>query len=203
MATCIFCCFRLQNNISQNRFEILNFYLSLKSFLSVHFGWCCWTKWAFRAPELLWGARQYGTGVDMWAVGCILAELIMRNPIFPGDSDLEQLNLIFSKMGTPTATSWPNHHTLRYYVQFKPIQKTALDYYLSTAPDDLLLVAENMLTLNPLNRFNASQVLQMSFFSNYPPPTPCAKLPKKPTIGQKRKKFHDEHLGISKKLVFD
>lgn len=52
------------------------------------------TRW-YRAPELLYGARLYATGIDMWAVGCILAELLLRVPFLPGESDLDQLTKIF------------------------------------------------------------------------------------------------------------
>ena len=61
----------------------------------------------FRAPELLFGARMYGTGIDIWAVGCILAELLLRVPFLPGDSDLDQLTKIFMALGTPTEETWP------------------------------------------------------------------------------------------------
>ncbi|XP_063718829.1 cyclin-dependent kinase 7-like [Symsagittifera roscoffensis] len=162
------------------------------------------TRW-YRAPELLWGAKQYGTGVDMWAVGCILAELVMRDPIFPGDSDLDQLSKIFSLMGTPTQESWPNHDKLRTYMQFKFIPKTPLCNWhrFDSAPEDLLEVAEKMLALDPLQRVATKQALNMSFFSNDPPPTACRKLPKKPTVGQKRKKFIEEHSSVAKKLLFN
>lgn len=60
-----------------------------------------------RSPELLYGAKQYGTCVDMWAVGCILAELLLRVPFLPGESDLEQLTKIFQVLGTPTEETWP------------------------------------------------------------------------------------------------
>lgn len=52
------------------------------------------TRW-YRAPELLFGARNYGTGVDVWAVGCILAELLLRIPFVAGETDLDQLAKIF------------------------------------------------------------------------------------------------------------
>lgn len=52
------------------------------------------TRW-YRAPELLYGSRLYGTGIDMWAIGCILAELLLRVPFLPGESDLDQLTRIF------------------------------------------------------------------------------------------------------------
>lgn len=61
----------------------------------------------FRCPELLFGARMYSTGVDMWAVGCIIAELLLRVPFLPGESDLDQLTRIFHTLGTPNEQTWP------------------------------------------------------------------------------------------------
>ena len=48
------------------------------------------TRW-YRAPELLYGARKYTEGVDLWAVGCIFGELINNSPLFPGENDIDQL----------------------------------------------------------------------------------------------------------------
>ena len=59
------------------------------------------TRW-YRSPELLFGARMYGTGVDIWAMGCILAELLLRVPFVAGETDLDQLGKIFQALGTPT-----------------------------------------------------------------------------------------------------
>jgi cyclin-dependent kinase 7 len=64
------------------------------------------TRW-YRSPELLFGARGYGTGVDIWAVGCILGELFLRKPVFPGESDIDQLVKIFNVLGTPKEETWP------------------------------------------------------------------------------------------------
>ena len=47
-------------------------------------------RW-YRAPELLYGAREYGSGVDVWAAGCVLAELLGGVPVFPGQTDIDQL----------------------------------------------------------------------------------------------------------------
>ena len=49
---------------------------------------------------------MYGTGIDMWAIGCILAELLLRVPFIPGESDLDQLTRIFQVLGTPTEETW-------------------------------------------------------------------------------------------------
>lgn len=64
------------------------------------------TLW-YRSPELLYGSRKYGTGVDIWAIGCILAELLLRIPLLAGQSELDQLSRIHSAFGTPTEEIWP------------------------------------------------------------------------------------------------
>lgn len=61
----------------------------------------------YRAPELLFGARAYGPAVDIWAVGCIIAELLLRVPFLPGESDLDQLTKIFTTLGSPSEEIWP------------------------------------------------------------------------------------------------
>lgn len=53
------------------------------------------TLW-YRAPEVLLGGRHYSTAIDMWSVGCIFAEMVMRGiPLFPGDSEIDQIFKIF------------------------------------------------------------------------------------------------------------
>ncbi|XP_054878167.1 cyclin-dependent kinase 20 isoform X2 [Poeciliopsis prolifica] len=64
------------------------------------------TRW-YRAPELLYGARKYDEGVDLWAVGCIFGELLNSSPLFPGENDIEQLCCVLRVLGTPTRESWP------------------------------------------------------------------------------------------------
>lgn len=56
------------------------------------------TRW-YRAPELLVGDVQYGVQVDVWAIGCIFAELLSSQPLFPGDTDLDQLYRIMKYIG--------------------------------------------------------------------------------------------------------
>jgi cyclin-dependent kinase 7 len=83
------------------------------------------TRW-YRAPELLFGARHYGVGVDAWALGCIFAELMLRGPFLAGDSDIDQLAKIVHAMGTPNATNWPDCESLPDYVAFEPFEPTPL-----------------------------------------------------------------------------
>lgn len=56
------------------------------------------TRW-YRAPELLVGDTQYGPPVDVWAIGCLFAELLSGTPLWPGKSDMDQLYLIIKTLG--------------------------------------------------------------------------------------------------------
>ncbi|KAA3460591.1 cyclin-dependent kinase G-2-like [Gossypium australe] len=64
------------------------------------------TQW-YRAPELLLGAKKYSTAVDMWSVGCIMAELLAKEPLFKGTSEIDQLRKIFDTLGVPSEKIWP------------------------------------------------------------------------------------------------
>lgn len=63
------------------------------------------TRW-YRAPELLLGANYYGEAVDVWSLGCILAELYLRYPLFKGESDIDQLSKIYGIRGTPNVRNF-------------------------------------------------------------------------------------------------
>lgn len=154
------------------------------------------TRW-YRCPELLFGARQYGTGVDMWAIGCILAELLLRVPFLPGDSDLDQLTKIFSALGTPTEENWPGLKYLPDYMQFKHLPGTPLEHIFTAASTDLLQLLEKLLALYPLNRCTCSEALQMSYFSNKPAPTIGSKLPLPTSLTSKGQ---DEKPALKRKL---
>ncbi|XP_039186821.1 cyclin-dependent kinase 10 isoform X2 [Crotalus tigris] len=65
------------------------------------------TLW-YRAPELLLGTTTQTTAIDMWAVGCILAELLAHKPLLPGSSEIQQVDLIVRLLGTPNETIWPH-----------------------------------------------------------------------------------------------
>ncbi|XP_067637243.1 cyclin-dependent kinase 7 [Eurosta solidaginis] len=154
------------------------------------------TRW-YRAPELLFGARQYGTGIDIWAVGCILAELLLRVPFLPGDSDLDQLTKIFQALGTPTEENWPNLNKLPDYMQFKQFPAIPLQHIFTAAPDDLIVLAEKLLALNPAQRCTCSEALSMKYFSNKPAPSQGHKLP----MPSNNKQAVEERPNLKRKLI--
>ena len=59
------------------------------------------TRW-YRAPEVLLGSNSYGKAADIWSMGCILAEVLIGKPVFPGSSTLNQIEKIISFTGKPT-----------------------------------------------------------------------------------------------------
>lgn len=72
------------------------------------------TLW-YRAPEILLGSRHYSTAMDMWSIGCIFGEMVLNRPIFPGDSEIDELFRIFQVLGTPDQDSWPSVKDLPDY----------------------------------------------------------------------------------------
>ncbi|CAH1796484.1 unnamed protein product [Owenia fusiformis] len=157
------------------------------------------TRW-YRAPELLFGARIYGTGIDIWAVGCILAELLIRVPFLPGESDLDQLTRIFQVMGTPNDERWTGMSSLPDYIKFKDYPGTPLNQIFTAATDDLLELLNKLLALDPLKRCNATQALKMSYFSNKPGPTPGHALPR-PGAAKNKNKENEQKKGMKRKLM--
>ena len=134
------------------------------------------TRW-YRAPELLFGARIYGTGIDIWAMGCILAELLLRVPFVAGETDLDQLAKIFQALGTPTQETWPDHTTLPDFVTFKSFPGTPLQDIFIAAGPDLIQLLERLLAMDPNKRCNATEALKMPYFSNRPFPSRGEDLP--------------------------
>ncbi|KAG5839808.1 hypothetical protein ANANG_G00208920, partial [Anguilla anguilla] len=75
------------------------------------------TLW-YRAPELLLGSKTQTTAIDMWAVGCILAELLAHKPLLPGSSEIQQVDLIVQLLGTPNENIWPGFSRLPLVGQY-------------------------------------------------------------------------------------
>lgn len=154
-------------------------------------------RW-YRSPELLFGAKHYATGVDMWATGCILAELLLRLPFLPGDTDLNQLDKIFQVFGTPTEENWPGVTSLSDFIQFKYYPPIPLHEIFTAGSDDLLQLASKMMDLCPLHRCTCSEALQMPYFSNKPPPTVGNKLP---MPGQGNRSEQEDRPSLKRKLL--
>ncbi|EAU90613.1 CMGC/CDK/CDK7 protein kinase [Coprinopsis cinerea okayama7 len=135
------------------------------------------TRW-YRPPELLYGCRYYGTGVDIWSVGCIFAELMLRIPYLAGESDMDQLKTIFRALGTPTEEEWPGHTKLPDYVPVGQFPKTPLRDLFTAASADALNLLSKCLVYEPRKRISAREALNHPYFFALPYPTHPSKLPK-------------------------
>ncbi|CAN8254598.1 unnamed protein product [Cochlearia groenlandica] len=123
------------------------------------------TLW-YRAPEVLLGSTHYSTGVDMWSVGCIFAEMVRRQALFPGDSEFQQLLHIFKLLGTPSEQQWPGVTSLgdwHAYPKWKPQDLTRAVPSLSPQGVDLL---SKMLQYNPAARIAAKTALDHPYFDS-------------------------------------
>jgi len=127
------------------------------------------TRW-YRAPEVMCSSDAYDFKIDIWAVGCILAEMINRNPLFPGDDYKRQLNLIFNAIGTPTANDTKfitNEHALSYIRNLQPRQPTPMKHLVQTDDADCLDLLTKMLKFNPHERISIDDALQHPFLRVY------------------------------------
>lgn len=138
------------------------------------------TLW-YKPPELLLGATEYSSAADIWSAGCIFAELLLRRPFLQGNqTDVSQLETIFSVFGTPTETNWPDHGTLPLCTRGLewddcPPQHSFEEIFIA-APQDCISLLRSMLVLDPNKRFTARQCLDHPYFANDPAPTPKEKL---------------------------
>jgi len=120
------------------------------------------TRW-YRAPEIMVSARQYDEKVDIWSVGCILAEIILRKPIFPGGNHIEQLKIIFKVCGTPAPGSleWIKTPEARKWVgSMKKAEGRDFGVLFNSTSEEIRDILKNMLQLDPSRRDSATQLLK-------------------------------------------
>ncbi|SCU90594.1 LAMI_0E02762g1_1 [Lachancea mirantina] len=138
------------------------------------------TRW-YRAPELLFGARHYTGAIDMWSVGVIFAELMLRIPYLPGKDDVDQIDVTFRALGTPTDKDWPEISTFSAYnkIQFyPPPSRDELRKRFIAATENALYLMSGMLSLNPHKRWDSIKALTSQYFVELPEPTTPEELPK-------------------------
>ncbi|KAF7441141.1 Cyclin-dependent kinase catalytic subunit [Pleurotus ostreatus] len=117
------------------------------------------TLW-YRAPEVLLGSRHYSTAIDMWSVGCIFAEMAMHgHPLFPGDSEIDQIFKIFRILGTPNDETWPGVSALPDYKStFPQWSEQDLGRIVSTLDEDGLDMLKKTLTYDSAKRISGRRI---------------------------------------------
>jgi len=134
------------------------------------------TRW-YRPPELLLETKDYGPAVDMWSVGCILAELLRRKPFLPGTETKHQLELIFDVFGTPSEediTAIPKPR-LRKFLRSVPVKKPkALDIMFPKANPLAIDLLKKIMVFNPQKRITVEDALKHPYLQDlhYPEDEP-------------------------------
>ncbi|XP_049823372.1 cyclin-dependent kinase 11B isoform X2 [Aethina tumida] len=148
------------------------------------------TLW-YRAPELLLCTKEYSTPIDMWSVGCIFAELLLMNTLFPGKSEADQLNRVFKDLGTPSEKIWPGFNNLPAVkkIKLKEYPTSDLKAKFTGLSDTGLDLLTKFLTYDPAQRIAADESLNHGYFKEMPLPIEPEMFPTWPAkseLGQKR-----------------
>lgn len=113
----------------------------------------------------------------MWSVGCIFAELMIREPFLPGRDKLDQLGKIFYALGTPSPQDWPGHESLPEFIGFTPCKGIPLRQRFSAASEESIDLLSQLLAFDPRKRLSATKALRHSCFSTGRPATKPEDLP--------------------------
>ncbi|XP_056636550.1 serine/threonine-protein kinase PITSLRE [Diorhabda sublineata] len=148
------------------------------------------TMW-YRAPELLLCTKEYSTPIDLWSVGCIFAELLLMNAVFPGKSEVDQLNRIFKDLGTPNEKIWPGFNQLPAVkkMKFNEYPVSNLRAKFNTLSEVGLGLLVKFLTYDPNQRITAEEGLKHAYFNEPPLPIDPSMFPTWPAkseLGHKR-----------------
>eukprot|EP00898_Chlorokybus_atmophyticus_P001360 jgi/Chlat1/2224/Chrsp17S02554 len=123
------------------------------------------TLW-YRAPEVLLGGTHYSVAVDIWSVGCIFAELLKKAPLFPGDSEVQQLLHIFKLLGTPNEEVWPGVSKYRDWHEFPQWKPADLCDVFNGHDPEAIELFELCMKYNPVDRISAKQALNHPYFKD-------------------------------------
>lgn len=155
------------------------------------------TMW-YKPPELLLGAVRYTNAIDVWSTGCVLAELELGRPLFPGNNENKQLELIFRGIGSPVISSWnelnelPNYETM---YKLLPMFDTSIrDEYNRLLSDQAINLLERILVADPAKRSSAKIALASTYVITAPDPIDI-----EPLSGLMGQSFHEYQIKMKRK----
>lgn len=126
------------------------------------------TRW-YRAPELLLNCSEYTAAIDIWSVGCILMEILIREPIFPGKDYVQQLALITELLGTPEDSDLGflrSENARKYVKQLPRVSKQSFPQKFPELSPIAIDLAEKMLVFDPSKRITVEEALNHPFLSS-------------------------------------
>ena len=159
---------RPENILIQNesKAKICDFRLSQSSIEKPPYSEYTTTGW-YLAPEILLKAQKYGSEVDIFALGCIMAELYMLSPLFTGANEIDQLNKMCKILGSPIHSSWPDGMELAKTMGFrfaKGMKPLDLKEIIPNADPEAIDLMQKMLKWNPELRIKAKDIVNHPYF---------------------------------------
>ena len=121
------------------------------------------TKW-YKAPEIIFGNKHYDKSVDIWSFGCLMAEMFLLEPLFPGSTDFEMINLIFSFIGFSKEDEAVLKPQLHINLRERP--KNIFENTFDIADKDSIDLMSKMLVANPNKRITVEEILKHPFLKN-------------------------------------
>ncbi|KAJ8774895.1 hypothetical protein K2173_019899 [Erythroxylum novogranatense] len=149
------------------------------------------TLW-YRPPELLMGSTSYGVAVDLWSIGCVLAEIYLGKPLLKGRTEVEQLHKIFKLCGSPPDEYW-SQSELPNATMFRPQQcyETSLRERCKDLPKTSVDLIETLLSIQPEKRGTASSGLMSQYFNTTPYACDPSTLPQYPPNKEMDAKYRE------------
>ncbi|KPI42396.1 Protein kinase gsk3 [Cyphellophora attinorum] len=135
----------------------------------------------YRAPELIFGATNYTTKIDVWSTGCVMAELMLGQPLFPGESGIDQLVEIIKVLGTPTRDQIRTMNPNYMEHKFPQIKPHPFNKVFRKASTDAIELISALLEYTPTERLSAIDAMCQPFFDELRDPS--TRLPDSRQVG--------------------
>ncbi|CAD8085164.1 unnamed protein product [Paramecium sonneborni] len=120
----------------------------------------------YRSPELYFDSQRYSPSLDVWAIGCVFAELHLKQPLFSGESEMKILAKMVNILGNPTEQNWPGFLNLPQVIQFEKREPMNLFKVIPKMSSDGIDLLQKMLQYDPNKRISVKDALKHRYITS-------------------------------------